>query len=159
MNMAERSLRSRWALAILCRAWLRRIWVATPMAARRIRGSRLGRLLRRRGVVRVLVCSTILAATLVTAGVCYICFDRSNLPDLQAFSRFELPTIGRVYDVNGRTLIEMASEYRQITRYEDIPPIVRSAILAAEDKNFFSHSGIDGSGFVRVSRGFSERHI
>jgi len=44
----------------------------------------------------------------------------------------------------------MASEYRQITRYEDIPPIVRGAILAAEDKNFFSHSGVDYSGFVRV---------
>jgi penicillin-binding protein 1A len=80
----------------------------------------------------------------------YICFDRSNLPDLEAFSRFEFPTIGHIYDVNGRPLIEMASEYRQITRYEDIPPIVRGAILAAEDKNFFSHSGIDYAGFVRV---------
>jgi membrane peptidoglycan carboxypeptidase len=36
----------------------------------------------------------------------------------------------------------MASEARQITRYEEIPPIVRDAIVAAEDKNFFSHSGI-----------------
>ena len=37
----------------------------------------------------------------------------------------------------------MASEARQITRYEEIPPIVRDAIVAAEDKNFFSHSEID----------------
>jgi membrane peptidoglycan carboxypeptidase len=44
----------------------------------------------------------------------------------------------------------MASESRQISRYEEIPPVVRDAILAAEDKNFFSHSGVDYSGFARV---------
>jgi membrane peptidoglycan carboxypeptidase len=104
----------------------------------------------RRGAVRALVCAAIVAATLVAGGIQYIYFDRTNLPDLEAFSRFELPTIGHVYDVNGRPLIEMASEYRQITRYADIPPIVRDAILAAEDKNFFSHNGVDYSGFARV---------
>ena len=41
-------------------------------------------------------------------------------------------------------------ESRQITEYEDIPPIVRDAILAAEDKNFFSHSGVDYSIIPRV---------
>ena len=150
MNPAERSLRGRWASAIFARACLKRVRVGALTAARRIRGSRLGRLHWRRGAVRVLVCTTIIAATLVAGAIHYICFDRTNLPDLQAFSRFELPTIGHVYDVNGRPLMEMASEYRQITRYEDIPPIVRSAILAAEDKNFFSHSGVDYSGFARV---------
>jgi penicillin-binding protein 1A len=119
-------------------------------AARRIRGSRLGKLPWRRGAARVLVSTTIIAATLVAGAIHYIYFDRGNLPDLRAFNRFELPTIGRVYDVNNRPLIEVASEYRQIVRYEDIPPIVRGAILAAEDKNFFSHSGIDYSGFARV---------
>ncbi|MBZ5727403.1 MAG: transglycosylase domain-containing protein [Acidobacteriia bacterium] len=89
-------------------------------------------------------------AVLVAGGIHYVWFDRSNLPDIEAFSRFELPTIGHVYDIDGRPLVEMASEYRQITRYEGIPPIVRGAILAAEDKNFFSHSGIDYSAFARV---------
>ncbi len=126
------------------------MWAVALRAARRIRGSRLGRLDWRRGGVRVLVSTTIIAATLVAVGIYYIFFDRSNLPDLQAFSRFELPTIGRIYDVNGQPLVEMASEYRQITRYEDIPPIIRGAILAAEDKNFFSHRGIDYTAFARV---------
>jgi penicillin-binding protein 1A len=113
--------------------------------------SRLGRLPWRRGGVRVLAGTAIIAATLIAGGIHYLYFDRTNLPDLDAFSRFELPVIGHVYDVDGRSLIEMASEYRQITRYADIPPILRDAILAAEDKNFFSHSGIDYSGFVRVA--------
>jgi penicillin-binding protein 1A len=96
------------------------------------------------------VCAAIVAAILVAGAVHYVYFDRSNLPDLEAFNRFELPTIGRIYDVNSRPLIEIASEYRQIVGYEDIPPVVRGAILAAEDKNFFSHSGVDYTGFVRV---------
>jgi penicillin-binding protein 1A len=150
MNVAQRFLRGRWAMAIFGRAWLKRLRVGALTAARGIRGSRLGRLHWRRGVLRFLVCTAIVAATLVAGAIHYVCFDRTNLPDLQAFSRFELPTIGRVYDVNGRPLIEMAAEYRQITRYEEIPPIVRSAILAAEDKNFFSHNGVDYSGFARV---------
>ena len=127
-------------------AWLER----ARTAARRIRDSRFGKLPWRRGAARVLVGAAIVAAILVAGTVRYIYFDRSNLPDPGAFNRFELPTIGRVYDVNGRPLVEVASEYRQIVRYEDIPPIVRGAILAAEDKNFFSHSGIDYSGFARV---------
>ncbi|MDO8700613.1 MAG: biosynthetic peptidoglycan transglycosylase, partial [Deltaproteobacteria bacterium] len=72
------------------------------------------------------------------------------MPDIEAFARFEFPTIGTVYDANGQPLIELANEYRKITKYEDIPPIVRDAILAAEDKNFFSHSGVDYSVIPRV---------
>jgi penicillin-binding protein 1A len=80
----------------------------------------------------------------------YVYFDRENLPDLGTFARFEFPTIGRVYDINGEPLIALAREYRNITRYADIPPIVRDAILAAEDKRFFSHSGVDYLSVPRV---------
>src|SRR4030095_6446981 len=57
---------------------------------------------------------------------------------------------GRVYDTNGQPLIELAREYRQITPYADIPPIVREAILATEDKRFFSHDGVDYFSLPRV---------
>jgi penicillin-binding protein 1A len=85
-------------------------------------------------------------------GFYHVYFNRSNLPDLAGFTRFEFSTIGRIYDVNGQPLKEMSSESRQIARYEEIPPIVRDAILAAEDKNFFSHSGVDYSGLARGVR-------
>lgn len=74
-----------------------------------------------------------------------IYFARTNLPDIGPFARFEFPTIGHVYDANDQPLARVAKQYRRITKYEDIPPIVRDAILAAEDKNFFSHSGVDYS--------------
>src|SRR4029453_16090243 len=55
-----------------------------------------------------------------------------------------------VYDSNGQPLIELAREHRRLTKYEDIPRIVRDAIIAAEDKNFFSHSGVNYSVIPRV---------
>ncbi|HVO91207.1 MAG TPA: transglycosylase domain-containing protein [Terriglobales bacterium] len=64
--------------------------------------------------------------------------------------RFEFPTIGTVYDANGQPLLELARERRRLTQYEDIPRIVRDAIIAAEDKDFFSHSGIDYSAIPRA---------
>jgi len=98
--------------------------------------SRLGRLPWRRGLVRFLVGAAIVATALVAGVVHYIYFDRTKLPDLEAFTRFELPTIGHVYDVDGRPFIEMASEYREITTYEDVPPILRGAILARRTRTF-----------------------
>jgi penicillin-binding protein 1B len=40
-------------------------------------------------------------------------------------------------------------EKQRLVRYEDIPPLLRNAILSAEDKRFFSHSGFDAIGIVR----------
>jgi penicillin-binding protein 1A len=80
----------------------------------------------------------------------YINFSRANAPDLDAFIRFEPPTIGHVYDANGQVLIELARERRQVIQYKDIPEVVRQAVLSAEDENFFSHSGVDYSVFLRV---------
>ena len=92
-----------------------------------------------------------LGVVLLSIGAWYhITFNRENLPDLAAFTRFEFPTTGRIYDTNDQPLIELAREYRDITRYDDIPSIVRDAILAAEDKRFFSHNGVDYLSVPRV---------
>ncbi len=90
------------------------------------------------------------AALVLLLGLHYVYFDRSNLPDIEPFARFEFPVIGHVYDVNGRPLLELATEHRQIVQYREIPPVIRNAILAAEDKNFFSHNGVDYSRIPRV---------
>jgi len=80
----------------------------------------------------------------------YVNFNRTNLPDLEGLIRFEPPAMGHIYDAEGQVLIEMGRERRDIIRYEEIPDIVREAILSAEDKNFFSHSGVDYSAFLRL---------
>jgi penicillin-binding protein 1A len=80
----------------------------------------------------------------------YVNFNRTDLPDLDGFIRFEPPTTGHVYDTNGHVLIELGRERRDVLRYEEIPDVVRGAILSAEDEKFFSHSGVDYSVFLRL---------
>jgi penicillin-binding protein 1A len=80
----------------------------------------------------------------------HIYFNRGGLPDLEPFIRFEIPAIGQVYDTNGKVLVELAREYRRVVPYEEVPPVLRDAILAAEDKNFFSHSGVEYRALLRV---------
>lgn len=87
----------------------------------------------------------------LAAGLIYhVYFDRSQVPDLDAFVRFELPMIGEVRDTQGSVLIELAREYRRVVAYDDVPVILRQAILATEDRNFFSHRGIEYRSLPRV---------
>jgi penicillin-binding protein 1A len=101
-------------------------------------------------VIGTTVITVMISAFVLLMGIHYIYFDRSSLPDIEPFVNFEFPVAGHVYDINGQPLIELAREHRQIVQYADIPPIVRDAILAAEDKNFFSHNGVDYSRIPRV---------
>jgi membrane carboxypeptidase/penicillin-binding protein len=81
----------------------------------------------------------------------YIYFNRGGLPDLERFIRFEIPTIGAIYDAHGTVLVELAREYRPVVSYDDVPPVLRDAILAAEDSNFFIHSGVEYRALPRVA--------
>ena len=130
--------------------WLRRSRVRAPAAAWRIVLTRLGRLNWGRSVRHFAIGATVFTAALITVGIHYVYFDRTALPEIEPFARFEFPTIGTVYDANGLPLIELAREHRRLTKYEEIPRIVRDAIIAAEDKRFFSHSGVDYSVIPRV---------
>src|ERR1700692_1733186 len=95
-----------------------------------------------RAVFRVLAGIALGPVIFAVSTAFYVNFNRTNLPDLEGFIRFEPPTMGHIYDVNGNVLIELGRERRDIVRYEDIPDIVREAILSAEDKKFFSYSGV-----------------
>ena len=140
----------RWDSATYIPPWLRRLRVRVLAAACRIRRTRLGRLNWGRDVRYFAICTTVFTVALITVGIHYVYFDRTALPDIEPFARFEFPAIGTVYDADGQPLIELAREYRRLTKYEDIPRIVRDAIIAAEDKNFFSHSGVNYSVIPRV---------
>jgi len=93
---------------------------------------------------------SVLAVLPIVLVAMHVYGDRDNLPDPGPFERFEFLTIGHVYDANGESLIQLARERRSITRFEEMPPVVRDAIIAAEDKRFFSHNGIDYSTVPRV---------
>ena len=84
------------------------------------------------------------------AVVQHVYFDRSDLPELTAFILFQPPTTGEVTDARGHVVIQLAREYRRVVTYDEVPLVVRQAVLAAEDKNFLSHSGVDYGALPRV---------
>lgn len=86
-------------------------------------------------------------------------FDRDGLPDLEAFIRFEPPTTGVVVDAHDQVLIELAREYRRVVTFGEVPPVLRQAILAAEDKRFFQHSGVDYWALPRVAEKAARRSL
>ena len=104
-----------------------------------------------RRAVRLAVPLLALLQLLAVAGIVHhVYFDRNHLPDLEPFIRFEPPRTGEIYDDRGKVLIELAREYRRVLFYDEVPLILREAILAAEDKNFFSHSGVEYRALPRV---------
>jgi penicillin-binding protein 1A len=148
MRVTVHYTRSRLEMVSFLLTVFRRMVAGAKAAARGISSSRYAKL-RRRSAAALLIC-TLSMVTFAAIGLHHIYLDRTNLPDLEAFVRCEFPGIGHVYDINDQPLMEMATEYRWISKYEDIPPVVRDAILAAEDKNFFSHSGVDYSRIPHV---------
>src|SRR5512141_3431729 len=128
-----------------------KVQVSFP-SVRGIRSTCFSGLRWKRGIRYLFIGTIFITIALVAVGFHHVYFDRTNLPDIGPFTRFEFPAIGHIYDANGQPLIELAKEYRRILQYEDIPPIVRDAILATEDKNFFTHSGIDYSVIPRMLR-------
>ncbi len=102
-------------------------------------------------VAVVLALLSLGTVTVITSELHYLLFDRRDLPDVEPFVRFEFPTVGYVLDADGRPLAELAREFRDVTVYADLPPILQSAILAVEDKRFFSHSGVDYRSLARVA--------
>jgi penicillin-binding protein 1A len=129
----------------VCVVMAHRVWTAGTFVAHRLRAAWSRRSVR-------LAAAALMAVVVIPASslVYYVYFDRNRLPDLEPFLRFEPPRIGEVHDARGKVLIELAHEYRRVVSYDEVPFVVRQAVLAAEDKHFFSHSGVDYSALPRV---------
>jgi penicillin-binding protein 1A len=75
----------------------------------------------------------------------------AGLPDYRQLAHYQPPTVTRVHAGDGRLLAEFAHEKRVFVPVEAIPKRVVQAFLAAEDKNFYSHPGIDPLSIVRAA--------
>ena len=64
------------------------------------------------------------------------------MPQVSALDDYAPSTITRVYAANGDVVGEFATERRVVISYEQISPLLRQAIIAAEDKNFDTHIGL-----------------
>jgi penicillin-binding protein 1A len=96
------------------------------------------------------VCAVILAvAGAGFAGITIWYFGR-DLPDYQQLANFQPPITTRVQAGDGRLLAEYANERRVFVPIQAIPKPVIDAFISAEDKNFYSHHGIDPVSIIRA---------
>jgi penicillin-binding protein 1A len=106
--------------------------MAAPAPARRI-------LTFRRVLVTALFAAAILGGALI--GV-FLAFE-SDLPQVTSLEEFQPNIITQVFAADGSVLGEFAIEKRVVVEFRDIPPVLRNAIVAVEDADFWKHIGIN----------------
>ncbi|WP_293341433.1 penicillin-binding protein 1A [Parvibaculum sp.] len=95
------------------------------------------------------VCLVLLFGGLMAGG--YMVWRlNQDLPDYTRLANYEPPVMTRVHAGDGELIGEFARERRLYVPISAIPPRVVDAFLAAEDKNFYSHGGVDAMGIVRA---------
>ncbi len=73
-----------------------------------------------------------------------------DLPDYSTLAKYDPPTLTRLYTNDGHLLAEFATERRVFVPLKAIPKRVSNAFISAEDKNFYSHTGIDYTSIMRA---------
>jgi penicillin-binding protein 1A len=67
----------------------------------------------------------------------------SDLPEVSRLEDFEPNIITQIYAADGPLIGEFAIERRVVVSYHDIPPVLRDAIVAVEDADFWKHIGVN----------------
>ena len=74
-----------------------------------------------------------------------------NLPSLDALTDYRPKVPLRVYSAEGVLIGEFGEERRSVVAIDDVPQIMKQAILAAEDERFYQHLGVDYQGVIRAA--------
>ncbi len=74
----------------------------------------------------------------------------NKLPDYKFLKMYKPAVSSKLYSGSGELVSDFSSEKRIFVPYETIPKIVINSFLSAEDKNFFTHPGVDAKGIMRA---------
>ena len=66
-----------------------------------------------------------------------------DLPQIDDLERYKPLTTTELYDAHGQSFGSFAMERRQVVQYDDLPRLLRQAVISTEDKNFESHWGVN----------------
>ena len=89
---------------------------------------------------------------ILTIFIFSILLNYSNkIPDYKFLKNYKPPVSSKVYSGNGELVADFSKEKRIFIPYNAIPKKVIYSFLSAEDKNFFSHPGVDAKGVLRAT--------
>ncbi len=92
---------------------------------------------------------SLLLLSLVTILIVLWIFSNS-IPDYRFLKNYKPPVSSKMYSGEGQLVADFSKEKRIFVPYEAIPKNVINSFLSAEDKNFFSHPGVDAKGLMRA---------
>ncbi|MGV2432039.1 MAG UNVERIFIED_CONTAM: transglycosylase domain-containing protein [Rickettsiaceae bacterium] len=99
-------------------------------------------------ILKILLFAFVSGALLLLGLIYYYSKD---LPDYSALQNYHPPAVTRIYSADGKLIEEYAKEYRIFVPIENIPKSLIEAFLAAEDRNFYEHYGVDIPGVIRAA--------
>ncbi|WP_426172113.1 penicillin-binding protein 1A [Pseudoduganella sp. R-34] len=92
---------------------------------------------------------------LILAGVLLVVFGLAlaypNLPSLDTITDYRPKIPLRIYSADNVLLGEFGEERRNLVHIKDIPDVMKKAVLAIEDSNFYEHGGVDYWGILRAA--------
>lgn len=74
-----------------------------------------------------------------------------KLPSLEVLTDYRPKIPLRIYTADGHLIGEFGEERRAVVTIDEVPPIMKQAILAAEDDRFYEHGGVDYLGILRAA--------
>ncbi len=99
---------------------------------------------RRRKLASRSVIAVLIALAAVTGSLAGLTLVYSvNLPQIDELEQYRPSTITDLYDRKGRVIGSFALERREVVGYDGFAPILRDAVISIEDKNFYSHWGVN----------------
>ena len=80
----------------------------------------------------------------------YIFYLAQNLPSLDQLENYDPDLITRIYSADDEVLAELFFEKRIFVTLDQIPNNMKNAVIASEDRRFYSHWGIDSKSILRA---------
>jgi len=97
---------------------------------------------------------TLIFTSALVLGFCFFAvlyYFGQGLPDYAQLTKYDPPVVSRLYASDGRLFAEYATQKRVFIPIEAIPRRLIQTFLAAEDKNFYEHPGLDFFGIIRAA--------
>jgi len=91
----------------------------------------------------VIIALLLLFSVLAGATACLVLVYSTDLPQVEQLERYRPSAVTELYDSQHKVIGTFALQHRVIASYEQYPQVLRDALIAIEDKDFYRHWGVN----------------